>query len=528
MRESANTSTAAAYEREIGACLGRGDLAAAAAAAAACRTTWPASITGWLFGSIIALITNDRLAALALIEEPLRRDPVNPQCLIQKAECLLALGQRAPALAAGEAAAARMHTPATLDAVGEFLVRAGEYARALAIYDRAVGAAPRDATIRSKRATIHRFLGNLDRAAEDYRAVLRIAPGSPKALKGLAELSRQSTDRNVIGEMQAALAGLPPDSADAAILHFGLAKSYEDLGEHAASWRHLAAGNRIERSRLEYTCATDLAAITGTMDAFPTPEPEWEDTTGERPIFIVGLPRCGSTLVDRILSSHSEVHSAGETTALPDAVNAVAARNGAPPATDLRAEFARRGKLAGRLIAAEYLALARVLRGERPRFTDKQLTNFLNCALILRAFPQARIVHVKRRPLAACYAIYRTRFNGTYPFAYDLAEIAEVYIGYRGLMAHWQRVLPGRILELNYEELVRDHEPTVHRLLAHVGLPFEPACLEFHRNPAPVITTSSVQVRQPLYDTALAQWKHYEAQLAPVRERLERAGIAVD
>lgn len=526
MNESATISPAA-FEREIGVCLGRGDLAAASAAAAACRTAWPTRVAGWLFGSIIALLSNDHVAALALIEEPLKREPYDPQCLIQKAECLLALGERARALHSAEEAAARVHTPAALDAVGEFLAKTGEYVRALAIYDRAVLASPRDTIIRSKRATIHRFLGNLNLAAQDYQAVLRITPGAPKALKGLVELGRQSADCNVIAEMQAALAALPPDSADAAILHFGLAKSYEDLREYAASWRHLATGNRIERSRLEYSCATDLAVISGTMDGFPNLEPDWEDATGERPIFIVGLPRCGSTLVDRILSSHSEVDSVGETTAMPDAVDAVAARSG-ESAADLRAEFARRGKLEGRLIAEEYLARVRVIRGERPRFTDKQLTNFLNCALILRAFPQARVVHVRRHPLAACYAIYRTRFNGTYPFSYDLTEIADVYIAYRNLMAHWQCVLPGRILELNYEDLVRAHETTVRRLLEFSGLPFESACLEFHRNPAPVITTSSVQVRQPLYESALHQWKHYAAQLAPARERLERAGIPLD
>lgn len=517
------------FEHEIGASLRRGDIAAAATAAEACRRAWPSSSTGWLWGSIVALVSEDAPRALALIEEWLSGHPNEGQCLLQKAECLLALGRRVAALSAAEAAAAAAaEIPAGLDPVGEFLSQAGEYARALEIYDRAVAAAPGDATLLAKRAIIHRFLGDLDSAARDYQAALAIVPGAAKALKGLVELHRQSPTRNSIEALQAALASAPTNSTDAAILHFGLAKSYEDLGEYARSWRHLTAGNRIERSRIQYSPEHDRAVIEGLIEGFRQPEPPAEDSTFERPIFILGVPRTGSTLVDRILSSHSQVHSAGEATAMPEAIDALARRSPAPPAPDLRGHMAQLGKLDGKQLAKEYLARVQAYRGERARFTDKQLTNFAYCPLILRAFPGARILHITRHPLATCYAIYRTRFNGTYPFAYDLGEIAEFYVGYRRLMAHWHRVLPGLILEVPYEDLVTAFEPTVRRILEACGLPFEAACLDFHLNPAPVITTSSVQVREPLYTSALDQWKHYAAELATVRARLERAGIAIE
>ncbi len=522
--------TVAQFQREIGARLGRGDVSGAAQAAASCREAWPADRTGWLFGSIAALLEDRKDTALALIERRLAAHADDIECLLQRAECLLALGRGAEALASADAAAASASTPGTLDAVGDFLTHAGEHRRSLAVYDRALVASPDDPTLRAKRADVHRFLGNFELAAGDFEAALATLPGSPQALKGLVELRRQTPERNAVPALMAALATVPADSAEAALLHFGLAKSHEDLGDSAATWRHLSAANRIERGRIQYDSATDRAVIDRVIAAFPHIEAPGPDTTGERPVFIVGLPRTGTTLIDRIIGSHSQVHSAGELSAMSEAVDAVLRR-----ATPAGTEFAPtedgltaalRG-IDGAQLAAEYLARARGRRGERPRFTDKLPANFLHCALILRAFPNAHIVHVTRHPLATCLAIFSTRFDGTYPFAYDLGEIAEFYIAYHRLMAHWRRVLPERILDVAYEDVVTAFEPTTRRLLDHLGLPFEAACLEFHLNPAPVITKSAVQVRQPLYDTSLDRWQRYASELAPLRARLEAAGIPI-
>jgi tetratricopeptide (TPR) repeat protein len=505
------------FQFEIGARMGRGDLAGAAAMAARCRASWPAAAAGWLLGSIAALLAEDAETALSLIEERLHIDAHDAQCLLQKAECLLALGRRDPSLAAAAAAAdAAGCEIMSLDAVGEFLYHAGDYAAALKVYMQATATSPRDPTLLAKRADVHRVLGDFDRAAADYQAVLAIAPGTPKALKALAELGRQSVRDNTITAMEAALAAASPGSKDAAILHFGLAKSYEDLQDHARSWQHLTEGNRIERARLQYEPSLDRAFIDRLIAEFGDLETAYPDTTGERPIFIVGIPRTGTTLVERIIGSHSQVHSAGEITAWSDAIDSAAQKNGGAL-----------GTLNCGLLAADYLARCRPMRGDRPRFTDKLLTNFFHCALILRAFPRAHIVHVTRHPLAACHAIYRTRFNGTYPFAYDLSEIAEFYVGYSRLMAHWQRVLPGRILDVAYEDVVAELAATTRRMLEWLELPFEAGCLDFHRNPTPVKTTSSVQVRQPLYDSSIHVWRHHAAQLAPIRHRLEAAGIRI-
>jgi len=529
MNTSANSPSLGHFQYEIGARLGRGDLAGATAVAAECRAAWPAHSPGWLLGSVAALLADEKQTALALVQDFLTAHPRDVDCLLQKAECLLALGERPQSLDAAEAAAAgACDKAAVLDAVGQFLVQAAEYGRALEIYHRAIALGPKDPALLAKRAALHRFLGEFERAASDYELVLTLSPQDAEALTGIAELRRQSADRNSVPAMESALALAPPDSRNAAVLHFGLAKSYEDIGDYDASWRHLSAANTIERARNRYNPNIDRAFIDRLIAGFPSLEPVAADTTGARPIFIVGLPRTGTTLVERILGSHSAVHPAGELVAFSEAISTVLDQGARiQPRTWLEHASAL-CHLDGKMLADEYLARSRARRGDKPRFSDKQPTNFLYCPLILRAFPSAPIVHLTRHPLAACYAIYKTHFEGAYPFAYGLEDLAAFYIGYRRLMAHWHRILPGRILDVAYEGVISRQEETTRRLLDHVGLPFEAACLDFHLNPTAVATASSVQVRQPLYDTSVNQWRYFASQLDPVRERLEAAGIAVD
>jgi tetratricopeptide (TPR) repeat protein len=522
----------AAFEQEIGAHLSKGDLASAGSAANACREAWPSAPAGWLLGSIIALFAGDPRTGLQLIEEPLGVWPTHAQCLLQKAECLLALRDRSTALAAAEAAAAHSQdVPESLEAVGEFMIQAGEQRRALPLYDRAMMLAESDreqrARLLANRALTHQYVGNLKLAERDYEALLAIDPVVPSAFKGLVGLRRQTPERNWIPQMKRALELLPAASDHAVLVHFALAKSYHDLGDHRSSWEHLSAGNRIERTFISYDLAFDRELMLALTELLTGDEPESESAAKESPIFIVGLPRSGSTLIERILSNHPRIHQGGELTALTDSILALTGIVPGPGA-DARDYAARLAAIDRRALAAGYLTRTRAFRPEGMRWTDKQLSNFIYCPLLLRAFPRARIVHITRHPLAACYAIYRTRFSGGYPFAYDLLEIADFYVAYWRLMQQWQRLLPGRILELPYEQVVTSFEPSVRRLLEYVGLPFEAACLEFHRNPAPVKTASSVQVRQPLYASAQEQWKHYEEWLTPARARLEAAGTPLD
>src|SRR5450755_2519696 len=250
------------FQFEIGARMAGRDWRAAAATAARCRAAWPADSAGWLLGSIAALFANEKEAALALVEERLATDPKDVQCLLQKAECLLALGRRGEAIScANEAALYAAQDAVALDAVGTLLVYAAEHSRALEVYDQAVAADPTSAAILGKRAEVHRFLGNFDFCTRDHAAVLGLSPMNPDALKGLSELRPQTADQNSVGAMEKALAVAAPDSDDVITLHYGLAKSYEDLGEYAASWRHLGTANKLQRARFQYNPAHERAVI---------------------------------------------------------------------------------------------------------------------------------------------------------------------------------------------------------------------------------------------------------------------------
>jgi tetratricopeptide (TPR) repeat protein len=523
-----NQRSLASFEHEIGARIGRADWDGAAQLAADCRGAWPNDASGWLFGSLAALLAGQPQEALRLSDERLVRDPANVQCLLQRAESLFALGHREEALAAAaEAGGHAKEDAAAWEALAGFYVQADAHASAAEALDRALAVSPQETRLLAKRAAVHRFAGDFVLAERDNLAILARSPADADALKELTELSTQTKTANHIPALEAALRQAPQGSEQAAALNFALAKSYEDLGDYTASWQHLTVANRLEHARTEYDAASDRAAFEGLMRGFATVEPERQDPTGEQPIFIVGLPRSGTTLVDRILGSHSAVHSAGERPALSGAINR-AVQQRVPQMRGWAQYVAALPALEGEPIAREYLAQVQSYRGTRPRFTDKQPANFFYCALILRAFPRAQIVHVTRSPLASCYAIYKNRFPGTFAFANDLRELGDFYIGYHRLMAHWHRVLPGRIVDVAYEDIVTQQEVTTRDLLERLGIPFEEACLHFELNPAPTVTASSVQVRRPLYDTSLEQWRNFSAQLAPLRSQLEAAGIVVE
>jgi tetratricopeptide (TPR) repeat protein len=401
-----------------------------------------------------------------------------------------------------------------------------DYPAALRRYTQAVELAPGEARYWFNRAAVRRFVGALEGAEQDYDRAILLQPADGQAYLNRSELRVQTAARNHIAELERVLSVGPARWQFQVPIRYALAKEYEDLAEHAACWRHLTAGAALRRAHLQYDIRTDLATVDWIREAFPAPAGAG-GCASEEPIFIVGMPRTGSTLVDRILGSHSDVFSAGE---LPDfaaaLVAAVQVRLGrVPPRQEMIAASATLDSAA---LGADYLRRTRPRTGHTPHFTDKLPLNYLYCGLIARALPHARIVHVTRHPLANCYAMYKVLFDQGYPFSYDLGELADYYLGYRRLMAHWRATLPGRIIEIAYEDLVARSSSETQRLLGSLGLAWQPACLQFHDNPAPVATASAVQVRRPIYDTALSAWRHHERELAPLADKLRAAGVALE
>jgi hypothetical protein len=303
-----------------------------------------------------------------------------------------------------------------------------------------------------------------------------------------------------------------------------LARHYEQRGEYSRSFRLLQRGKSRKRASSRYSIDTDLALFENvqhvcTAEFCSAPADGFDS---DEPIFIVGLPRTGTTLVERILSSHSQVYSAGELTNFSVALKR-AVSTPSPYVLDVQtivaaalADFQKVGR--------DYIESTRPRTGGRPRFIDKMPLNFLYAGFIARGLPRARIICLRRNPLDTCLSNYRQLFATAFPYydySYDLLDTGRYYMAFDSLARHWRAsISPERYCEVHYEEVVNDPEAEARRLLQFCGLPWDPACLSFHENAAPVSTASSVQVRKPVYRNAVERWRKYEREIAPLIELL--------
>jgi len=464
----------------------------------------------------------DWAGAEAACRRLLERESGNAAVRLQRATCLMALRRRADAIESAESAGRCAPANAlVLDAVGTLLSNLGEQRRALAAYDRAVALAPLDPRFRYNRASVRRFLGDLDGAEADFDHAIAANPRDYEAYLNRSELRTQSAARNHVAELEALAARPFEDWRGEVQIRHALAKELEDLGSHSQSFAQLRRGADTRRAHMAYDVAADVDTAAWIMAAFPAgsaaPTP---GACADSPVFIVGLPRSGTTLVERILGSHSSITSAGELNSFALAlVDAARLRAGRPlPRRELVAASATLDFAA---LGRDYLSRSYDTFGGAGRFIDKMPLNYLYCGLILRALPNARIIHMTRHPMAAGYAMYKTLFKDGYPFSYDLADIARYYGAYRRLMDHWRRTLPGAIYEVSYEAVVADQLGETRKLLAHCGLEWEDACAEFHRNPSASTTASAAQVRRPIYASSVELWRRYEVELQPLAQGLK-------
>jgi len=490
---------------------------------------WPQFADGWLAASQIALARKSPPEALQAVDRALAIEPGNPGFALHRAQCLLTMGRRAQALEAAAAAQRRAgRDPRLWDAIGTLKSYAADQRGALEAYEQAVMLAPQDPHYLFNRASVRRFLGDLEGAEADYDRVIAHRPADFEAYLNRSELRRQTAVRNHLAELEALAARPGRDWRGEVQLRYALAKECEDLGLHEQSFRHLLIGSRLRREHLQYDVALDVATVGWIIEAFerPPPPPSPAASTAD-PIFIVGLPRSGTTLIERILSSHSAIRSAGELDSFALSLVEAAQRVAGRPRLARRELVAAAARLDFAELGRDYLARARALVGESGRFTDKMPLNYLYCGLIRRALPAARIVHVVREPMAVCHAMYKTLFKSGYPFSYDLGEIAQYYGAYRRLMAHWRDSMPGVIHDIRYEALIADQAGETRKLLDYCGLDWEEGCLAFHRNAQPSTTASASQVRRPLYDTSVELWRRYERELGDLKDRLTAQGIEV-
>jgi tetratricopeptide (TPR) repeat protein len=518
---------AANAHREVLRLMQAGEWRAADSACERLTAEYPGFAAGWFAASHIAMAKRSADTALTAIDRAIGLEPDNINFLMHRAQCLLALNRRSDALEATELVESRAPTdPAIWGVIGTVHSYANEQLRAHAAYDRAVELAPRNPQFLYNRASVRRFLGDLAGAEADYDRVIALKPLDYEAYVNRSDLRVQTAERNHVKELEALVAGGIADWRGEIQIRFALAKELEDLGEYPEAFEHLRRGTKTRREHLQYDVAVDVATVDWIKSAFPAiPTEPTPNASTETPIFVIGLPRSGTTLVERIVSSHSLVSSAGELECFASAlVDGVRQRDG-------RAQIPRRELVAlsatldFAALGHEYLRRARALFGGDGRFIDKMPLNYLYCGLIHRALPQAKIIHVTRHPMAVGYAMYKTLFKKGYPFSYDLPEIGRYYVAYRKLMQHWDAVMPGAMYSLRYEDVVADQLGETRKLLAHCGLEWEERCVAFHENPAASTTASASQIRRPIYDSSVSQWRHYERELTELRNEIAAGGF---
>jgi len=404
------------------------------------------------------------------------------------------------------------------------LCHTGDYEAAIGIYEDLLRAQPGQAQIWLSLGHALKTAGHVERSIAAYRTCIGLDPKFGDAWWSLANLKTFRFDETQLAHMHATLARGDIAPEQRTCLEFAVAKALEDRAEYAAAFQHYATGNALRLEQIPYSADdTSLllqhARAAYSADFFRARAGSGHDARD--PIFIIGLPRAGSTLVEQILASHSAVEGTME---LPDLISITRGLRRA--AHDKRAgayhaELARLGSADLRALGEEYLARTRIHRKlGRPFFIDKMPNNFAHVGLIHLILPNAKIVDVRRHPLACCLSGFKQHFARGQSFTYGLRNIGRYYRDYVELMDHFDAVLPGRVHRVIYEDLVADTEHEVRRLLEYCGLPFEPGCLRFFENDRPVRTASSEQVRQPIYKAGVDHWQHFEPWLGPLKEAL--------
>jgi tetratricopeptide (TPR) repeat protein len=414
------------------------------------------------------------------------------------------------------------HNPGARTLRAAILCRLGDYAEGIALYESILREYPDNPRVWMSHGHALKTAGRQDEAIAAYRRSIALDPGFGEAWWSLANLKTLRFEDADIAAMRAQLARRDLDDEHRLHFDFALGKALEDRKAHAEAFAHYAAGNALRLARVPYraddtSLRVQRAKAVYTREFFAAraccgdPAPD--------PIFIVGLPRSGSTLLEQILSSHSAVEGTME---LPEIIAMTRAlRRGAEAGRSYHEALAELPPETFAELGAQYLERTRVQRkAGRPFFIDKMPNNFLHLGLIHLMLPNAKIVDARRHPMACCFSGFKQHFARGQNFSYGLDDLGRYYRDYVELMAHFDAVLPGRVHRVIHERMVEDTESEIRRLLDHCGLPFEEGCLRFFENDRPVRTASSEQVRRPINRDGLDQWRAYEAWLRPLKDAL--------
>lgn len=412
----------------------------------------------------------------------------------------------------------------------EALILAGQVSHELDRYDAALEFLEKALELQPKNIEALNYYGvalkSVGRLEDSRKAFIQALEAQPRAIgtySNLVDLEKFSEDNPLFQAMARIASRLKnPKDVRYLALHFALGKAYDDIGNYEKAFEHYSLGASLKRPSLKFDEAEAHSFFGDIINTFSEKyfaDNTFEGSPSKSPIFIVGMPRSGSTLAEQIISAHPKVFGAGEIKTLSYCVGAIRQKYPSLSKFPALAKVIKPSQL--NAIARNYLSATNKLSNSAPRVTDKLLTNFFFAGLIHVMFPNAKIIHTKRNPVDSCLSTFTKLFKDDMPHSYDLGELGRYYVKYQELMAHWKAVLPSSAYtEIQYEELVADPEPHARRLIEFCDLEWDPQCLSFHESKRPVKTASVSQVRKPIYTSSVERWRRYGPQLNPLLKAL--------
>ncbi len=483
---------------------------------------------GWFLRAMAGAGCGDIHTALADAAQALSLQGNNAEYLAQFAKLNVLDNQfNAAKHAAYQALEQQPKQGLTLDTLGVVLSKLGDYTTAAKALQQAVNAAPNNPQFRFNLASAQQFLGKQAAAQQEYLAAIALRPNFARAYWALSELNKTEPEARYLEQLQQQLKRPNLTPTDQLYLCHALAREREKQQDYDSAFNLLQRGKQAFKARINYSSSQDAALFAAIIQAFAEPPtPTANNRRGAEAIFVVGMPRSGTTLVDRALSSHSEVESLGE---LQNFALEVKKQANSPGRQVIDPQlFSRAAHINSEALAEAYLGSLVNRSSQKKRFIDKTPLNFLHLGFILKALPAAKIVLVKRHPLDTCLSNFRQLFAlgfSYYNYHYDILDTGRYYCLFEQLSRHWLTVFQHNIHVVQYERLVAEPADSIAELLKFCELPWQAQCLAFHKNPEAVATASAMQVRQPIYHSAVNRWSHYATQLQPLINLLKSEGI---
>jgi len=494
----------------------------------------PNDVAAWQLAAHILQRAGKPDRAVTLLQQSLRAAGQHVSLLLSLCEAFNANKQKSQALALAKElvqglALRPIENTEIYGRLAYFLTSLELHRESLPIYQRILVLQPGIAGHHYNLASCQRFLGLLEEAEEELNQALALDPLDTEAQLLRSGLRKQVFNKNHIAELKG-LAETPSLSNSSQVnLAFALAKELEDVEDYAQSFKVLQAGAELKRKNIDYRIETDLGIMEKIAEVFHSDlfDGQIPGSETKEPIFVIGMPRTGTTLVERILACHTDIYAAGELHNFSSELISLAKIPG-EKTLDSRLSFIENtAHVDFAALGRNYVDSTRPMTGSTARFIDKLPFNYLYAGLIHLAFPNAKIISLTRNPIDTCFAVFKQLFRSGYPFSYCLDELADYYIAYRNLMAHWFEVMPGVIHEVSYENLVTNLEAEARAMVAYCQLPWQDECLDFHLNSAATSTASAVQVREKLYSTSIGRGRRYETQLQGLKSRLEAGGVTI-